>query len=360
MPDGLTRLVLARDHDLYFEETARALTMLLLVLVDRKRIREEYAQIMKKHLGKMLTSLSCLRFKYQPGAISTLQVDLTDSGLPSYTEFSNLETDLSVKNEALDGMPERNELLNQILDILLGDGTVPYDLIQQMAFRQFYDDIDEEKLLFSFNRGELAEKEEKAPNGNRQYLYDWSCIDFMTNRLYIYCLEFENDKTAAQLRNGRGSMHMLQRFIYNETLYVQKIGQLAAKIDKEFETFHPKKLSRITIGPIYSAVFSKDETTLACFLKKFGTADSFAILSKTETVESEKIVPGGFIFDKKPRELFRIPKDDLELYDEQATRIERTMILPHDVLQEISGDKKAEAEYRKYKKFPYNQKGYIL
>jgi hypothetical protein len=360
VPDGLIRLEEARDHDLYFEEVARAFKMLLFVFAERKHLQKQEVDVIEKYLGKMLASLSCLRFKYQPGAISTLQVDLTDSGFPSYVEFSNLETDLAVKNEALKGMSEREDILNQILDILLENGTVPYDLIQQMAFRQFYDDLNEDELLFTFTKGDLAEKDERAENGNLRYLYDWACYDFITNRLYLYRLDLENDKDALRLRKDSERMSELTRFIFNETLYVQKIGTLAAKIDKQFASLHPKKLSRTTIGPMCSAVFSKDETRLAYYLKRFGGEGSFAILSKTETVESEKAVESGFLFGKTSREVFRIPKDDPELDDAQATRVERLMILPHEVLQELSEDKDAEKEYRKYQKFPYNKRGYIL
>jgi hypothetical protein len=360
-PEGLCHLAEKNEYDRYFDEVTHAFQLIISAMQMKNCGAKKDIEILEPYLAKMLYTITCLKWKFYENDLATMQVDLTGSGLPSFQEISNLKMDVKLKGSALTGIPGRNELLKNILDSMLCDGTEPAVLMNQMRQRQFYDLLDEDAIMLPFVHGELEPLSGNDTKKTRQYLYHWGCYDFVTNLPYIHILTFDQDKSADPFeknKNKEGLKEFIE-VIKREGSRVPDLGILGTQIDNELYSIHPKILKRICIGPIYSPEFSKDDNPLTSLFRMNAGNGEFALLWKTETLISKSQKFEFSLFGKNVHEIFDVPEHNIELLEEKATQIEHNMLLPHTMLQVLRADRPTDLAYRHYKKYSYDQKGQI-
>ena len=342
---------------IYFEHLTRVFRLLSACYEMQNAGGNVEASIVNRYLEKMLHTTDCLRWKYNEDPYAKIQIDLTESGFPSYQEISHLETDLTQKTEVLQGIPSENMLRAGMMDAMLQKGTDPVDLVEQLCKRKYYEKLDAQKVILPFMEGKLSLASQNKET--RSYLLDWACFDFTSNRMYVHVLAFEQNAEVEPLEKKGKEWNNLIALIHDEGSRVPAIGILAMVIDQTLETIHPKVLKRVCVGPIYSKRFSEDENPLTELLEHSEKEDDFIIVCKDEIVFSKQQEVSGGLFGKKFREIFSIPATDIDCYDNKASIIHRYMLIPHALLQLLVANRDAAMKYRAYKKYTFENGGKV-
>lgn len=312
------------------------------------------------YLKKFLYTIEALRKKYTYNPAHSLKVDLTESGFPNFLEISYLAVDLLSRQQRLIALPPGPMLKQAMLDYMFKYRTEPKEYLWQMSEREYYEMLDEKKLILPFTPGR-CELRQEGPKF-RSYVFSWACYDFKTNRPYIHILTFDQDADSEPLHWKGANYHQFLEVVKAEGSRVPDVGILALSIDDDLESIHPKVLKRICIGPLHSKGTCAEDDDLCGLLTQYSHDDSdFILLMKDEIVFSERQetrAGGTFGGGKKVREIFYIPETDLDLYEHKASRIHRYMLMPHNVLQHM--EKKGNmTRFAEHQKLTFDKEGRV-
>jgi hypothetical protein len=108
-----------------------------------------------------------------------------------------------------------------------------------------------------------------------------------------------------------------------------KLLTIATGFDTDFEDLHPKRLRRITLGPMYSASFTLQSGPISKVLEdaRAPEGQDWALVWTIEDLiaDREEEVKDGW-FSSRPKQVFRL--DPLTGADSGTTTLERMLILP--------------------------------
>jgi hypothetical protein len=319
------------------------------------------AKYISTFLEKLRFTMKMFRLKCLHNSSKHPPLDLNESGFPNYMAFSELETDLKLRDERLSVLPIKDLLIEQMIDHMISKKTDPSDLLGQMADRNYLEQISKKNLFLPYNHGGLELRAETEQY--RKYVFSWACYDFSTNMPYCHVLAFDQDIEEERFENlGQNYIQFLQ-IIKSEGSRTPTIGVMASSIDNNVKGIHPKVLKRVRVGPILSANFSreKDPEPLIGLLKEFGQEDDFAVKILSEIIfssrqENKQTAFLDFGRAKKVREVFAIPSSDIKCFERSASKVYENIIMPHHFLQLVIDDPRF-AEYEDVGKVVYSKEG---
>src|SRR5690606_13671888 len=121
----------------------------------------------------------------------------------------------------------------------------------------------------------------------------------------------------------------MQQKLLAQSLAGLKLVTMATGFDKDFEEASPKRLRRITLGPMYSAGFTLQSGPISRVLEdaRAPEGEDWALVWTIEDLVSdrEEMVKDGW-FSSRRRQVFRL--DPLTGADTGATLLERMIVLP--------------------------------
>ena len=322
------------------------------------------AKIVGGFLEKFLTTVRILRLRFRYSKDHQLPLDLNDSGFPHWTGIFELESDLSLKVERLKHLPGKRIVQELMLETMLRKGQDATELLSQMAEVQLSEELDESKLIFTFTPGSLAVIQNGSEtSGIINCLFSWLCYDKTLNRPCIYVMAFDFKGTQEELRSdyNQGDFLPVIRRLGDR---IVPMAVLATDIDAALPRVFPKILKRILIGPIICPKFSVpgDHEDLIGWLNQFGELEDFALLLEAGVIFSRgefEEKQGWFsLKPSKVRQIFAISEDELSGQN-QAGQIQQVIMLPHQVLQQISSLPDFVEKYHLFNKVSYNPQGGI-
>ena len=174
----------------------------------------------------------------------------------------------------------------------------------------------------------------------------------------VYLMDVE-DSGKKPLPNDDRRWPRVQAHLMAQSLAGLKLLTIAQGFDKDFEDLHPKRLRRITLGPMHSHDFTLQSGPISQVLADANAPDGedWALVWTVEDLISdrEEEVKDGW-FSTAERQVFRL--DPIAGADTGATRIERMIILPerpYQVLAELNPP-----GFRDLRKFVVGDDGRIL
>lgn len=319
------------------------------------------ASYISDFLKRLTFTMKIFRMKCQYNSLKSPPLDLNESGFPNFLAFSELETDLKLKDERLSVLPAKSLLIEQMIDHMLTKRTEPRELLGQMADRSYLEELTRRSLFLPYNHGGLELRAET--DKYRKYVFSWACFDFKTNMPYFHVLAFDQDIEEEKFDSRSNNYVEFLQVIKNEGSHTPTLGVLASAIDNSLKGIHPKVLKRVRIGPVLSAEFSreKDPEPLIGLIKEFGQSGDFAVKIMSEIIfsarQEKKQTPLlDFGRAKKVREVFSIPSSDLKCFERSASKVYENLILPHHLLQQIVNDPRFSG-YADMGKVVYNKEG---
>ncbi|XOF33430.1 MAG: hypothetical protein ACL93V_15740 [Candidatus Electrothrix sp. YB6] len=367
----LVALEQREEHVKYMTKTLtafKAVEQLYALKKEREQEAVTEHDIVLTFLRKLSYTFDLLRIKYLFNSSDSLKIDKSDSGFVNFYEIAQLETDLLRQNEQA---PEDKgqELKEQILSSLLEKRKEPEELLARMADNVYRRGLIRENLFLFFNEGQLIPLQ-TGDRKKRRYLYYWACYDKLSNRPYIYLLDFKQDRDEPPLRQKKQeAFDRFMEVIRSEGARAPAVGIVAMAIDQRLESVHPKMLKRICIGPIYSQSFSVNlpEETEQLFAAGdegrkfvFHLTEQF-VFSAGQTVIKDQQALGNILTGERVRERFYIPKptdvDEYSVFNEleaqKASLIRKIAIMPYKLHQHVHGF------YKGYKIISFSKDGII-
>ena len=132
--------------------------------------------------------------------------------------------------------------------------------------------------------------------------------------------------------------HRFDDFTEKNSAYTLSPATIAANLDKDFETLHPKQLRRVVLGPFYSAGITENNSTVTEVLAKVRKPENAWLLTWTiQEVYSKGEKPGrkGLWSSEKATQEFYINTDDLEAARQGVSSYEKHALVPHEAYQAL-------------------------
>ncbi|KAF0175507.1 MAG: hypothetical protein FD162_478 [Rhodobacteraceae bacterium] len=327
------------------------------------RLTRTEAHTLGRYLSALTTTFKALNYKYlmtgRAEGSPRLTFDRHDSGFPVAQELMVMALDAAQVTKHLGGMASEAELKDRMVRQIVRDLTAPVQLQFALSQRLYYESLAMGGLFWARNDPDCQWIEDVSRNGaeRKHFLVHWAVYDTQVNLPVVYLLDVE-DSGKKPLPNDDRRWPMLQAHLMAQSIAGLKLLTIAQGVDKDFSGLHPKRLRRITLGPMHSHDFTLQSGPISQVLADANApdGDDWALVWTVEDLLSdrEEEVKDGW-FSTAERQVYKL--DPINT-DSGATRIDRMVILPerpYQVLAELNPP-----GFRDLRKFVVGDGGRIL
>ncbi len=294
------------------------------------RLTRTEARLLGQYLAGVIATFRALNHKYlmtgRADGAPRLTIDRHESGFPVAQELMVMAVDAHQADKHLAGMASEAELKDRMIRTIVGELKVPAGLQFALSQRLYFEALKAGGMFWARNDPDaqwLGQEGER-----RKYLVHWAVWDAQINLPVVYLLDLE-DSGRKPLPNDDYRWPPAQAKMLAQSVGVLKLITIATGFDSDFEGLHPKRLRRITLGPMYSASFTLQSGPISKVLEdaKAPEEEDWALVWTVEDLisEREEEVKDGW-FSSRPKQIFRL--DPLTGADTGATTQERMIILP--------------------------------
>jgi hypothetical protein len=322
------------------------------------------ARILGRYLSALTGTFRALSYKYlmtgRSEGSASLTFDRHESGFPVAQELMMMALDAAQVQKHLGGMASTAELKDRMVRQILRDLTVPVQLQFALAQRLYYEAlalaVDQAGGIFWPKNDPDVQFIRELP-GRRHFLLHWAVYDKQVNLPVVYLMNVEDSGKKPLPRDDR-RWPMVQAHLMAQSGMGLKLLTIAQGFDKDFSGLHPKRLRRMTLGPMYSHDFTLQSGPISQVLSdaKAADGDDWALVWTVEDLlsEREEEVKEGW-FSSAERQVFKL---DAFAPDSGLSRMDRMVILPerpYQVLAELN-----QPGLRDLRKFVVGASGQIL
>lgn len=342
MSDNSVKEALVRDHaELYDPQVARRyfskfetiggyLGKVAAEFEREGRLTRTEARVLGGYLAGVIGTFRALGLKYlmtgKAEAASRLTIDRHESGFPVTQELMVMALDAAQADKHLAGMASEAELKDRMVRTIVGELKTPAGLQFSLSQRLYFEALKAGGLFWA--RNDPVAQWIEAVEDRRHYLVHWAVWDSGVNLPVVYLMDIQ-DSGRKPLLNDDYRWPPLQQKVLAQSVGGLKLLTIATGFDTDFEDLHPKRLRRITLGPMYSASFTLQSGPISKVLEdaKAPEGQDWALVWTVEDLVSdrEEMVKDGW-FSSRPKQIFKL--DPLTGADTGATSLERMIILP--------------------------------
>lgn len=346
----------------YFAKFARITGHLMRVAGEVEaegRLTRSEARVLGRYLTALTETFKALSYKYlMTGRAETapkLTFDRHESGFPVAQELMMMALDAAQVDKHLGGMASVAETKDRMVRQIVRDLTVPTQLQFALSQRLYYEALAQGGLFWGRNDPDAQWIADIGPR--KHFLLHWAVYDTQVNLPVIYLMDVE-DSGKKPLPNDDRRWPLAQAHLMAQSAMGLKLLTIAQGFDKDFSSLHPKRLRRITLGPMHSHDFTLQSGPISQVLADANApdGDDWALVWTVEDLiaDREEEVKEGW-FSSSERQVFRL--DPLKA-DSGMTRMDRMVILPerpYQVLAELNPP-----GFRDLRKFVVGAGGRIL
>lgn len=320
--------------------------------------------VLAEYIRAIAKSFKALSFKYLvSGRLDGigqkhLTIDLLESGFPIFQEIVSMANDAVEAAKRLEGLPDAARLKDEMVRQIVGERVVPTRLQYAMSQRLYFETLRDGGLFFA-QVHPAAEFIADVSGGRRGYLLHWGVYDSQLNVPVVYLMEVvDSGRKALPLDERRWPE--VQAHLLAQSVGGLKLLTIARGFDADFADLHPKRLRRLTLGPMYSQGFTLQTGAMREVLEgaKAAEDEDWALAWTVEELESERVEVEKGWFSDTEREVFRLDPFAPGGEDSGATRITRSLILPERPYQ-VLAEKDPEG-FRGLKKYVVGREGRVL
>ncbi len=303
------------------------------------RLTRTEARILGRYLAGLTASFRALSYKYLMTGLAEgtprLTFDRHDSGFPVAQELMTMAVDAAQAGKHLQGMASETELKDRMVRQILRDLTAPTQLQFALSQRLYYEALTAGGLFLTRNDPDLQWIEDVTRDGaqRRHFLIHWAVFDTQTNLPVVYLLDVEDSGKKA-LPNDDRRWPLVSQGLMAQSVGGLKLLTIATGFDKDFEAIHPKRLRRLTLGPMHSNDFTLQSGPISQVLKAANAPDGedWALVWTVEDLVSdrEEALKDGW-FSTANRQIWKL--NALDGVDTGTTRTDQMVILPEKVFQ---------------------------
>lgn len=301
------------------------------------RLTRSEARVLGTYLTALSTTFNALGHKYlmtgQSDTAPRLTFDRHESGFPVAQELMTMALDAAQVDKHLAGMASEAELKDRMLRQIVGDLTVPTALQFALSQRLYYEALAAGGLFWARNDPQAQFIADIGPR--RHFLIHWAVWDSQSNLPVVYLFDVQ-DSGRKPLPNDDRRWPLVQQGLMAQSVGGLKLLTMAQGFDKDFEAIHPKRLRRLTLGPMHSHDFTLQSGPISDVLKAAQAPDGldWALVWTVEDLISdrEEEVKDGW-FSTANRQIWKL--DPVHGIDSGTTLTERMVILSEQVFQAL-------------------------
>lgn len=322
--------LVARRYFAKFETIGGYLAKVAAELENEGRLTRTEARVLGKYVSGVVATFRALNHKYlmtgKAEAASRLTIDRHESGFPVAQELMMMAVDAQQADKHLAGMAAEAEIKDRMIRTIVGELKLPVGLQFALSQRLYFEALQQGGLFWLRNDPDaqwLGQEGER-----RKYLIHWAVWDTGLNLPVVYLMDVE-DSGKKPLPNDEYRWPQVQQKVLAQSMGGLKLLTIATGFDQDFEGLHPKRLRRMTLGPMYSASFTLQSGPISQVLIDARAPDGqdWALVWTMEDLISDREEPvkDGW-FSTRPRQVYKL--DPLTGADTGATTLERMIILP--------------------------------
>lgn len=340
--DNRVKETLVRDHaELYdpqiarryfakFERIGGHLGRVAAEMETEGRLTRTEARLLGGYLAGVIATFRALNLKYlmtgRAEAAPRLTIDRHESGFPVAQELMVMALDASQADKHLAGMASEAELKDRMIRTIVGELKIPAGLQYALSQRLYFEALQAGGLFWARNDPSAQWIEQRGER--RHYLVHWAVWDSGLNLPVIYLMDAE-DSGRKPLPGDDYRWPPAQAKLLAQSVGGLKLLTIATGFDTDFEDLHPRRLRRITLGPMYSASFTLQSGPISRVLEdaKAPEGQDWALVWTVEDLVSdrEEMVKDGW-FSSRPKQVYKL--DPMTGADTGTTVLERMLILP--------------------------------
>ena len=349
MPDTQIKDQLVSDHtELYdtltarryfakFERISGHLMRVAGEVEAEGRLSRTEAHILGQYLTALTGTFRALSHKYLMTGLAAnapkLVFDRHESGFPVAQELLMMALDAAQVQKHLGGMASEAELKDRMVRQIVRDLTVPTELQFALSQRLYYESLAAGELFGA--RNDPAAQFIADVGARRHFLVHWAVWDTQVNLPVVYLLDLQ-DSGRKPLPTDDRRWPMVQQGLMAQSVLGLKLLTIAQGFDKDFEALHPKRLRRITLGPMHSHDFTLQSGPIGEVLANANAPDGndWALVWTVEDLMSEREdeIKDGW-FSTANRQIWKL--DPIKGIDTGTTTTEQMVILPERPYQAL-------------------------
>jgi hypothetical protein len=304
------------------------------------RLTRLESRLIGGYVQAVAASFQALSLKYlmtgRDAAAGRLTFDRHESGFPVAQELMVMANDAQQAARHLTGMASEAELKDRMIRQIVGDLAVPSKLQFALSQRLYYEALQVGGLFWARNDPDAQWLEDRGER--RAYLVHWAVYDSQINLPVVWLLELEDSGRTA-LPNDDRRWPEARAHLMAQSLGGLKLLTVAQGFDTDFDDLHPKRLRRITLGPMYSHSFTLQSGPISEVLAdaRAEPGDDWALVWTLEDLvsEREEAVRNGW-FGTAQRQVFALDGYAGRGAETGTTRTERMVILPERPFQVLA------------------------
>lgn len=337
---GLYEPGVARRYFATFGQITGHLPRVAAELEREGRLTRPESRLIGGYVQAIAASFRALSLKYlmtgRDPAAGRLTFDRHESGFPVAQELMVMANDAQQAVRHLTGMASDTELKDRMIRHILGDLAVPFRLQFALSQRLYYEALQAGGLFWARNDPDAQWLEDRG--ARRAYLVHWAVYDSQINLPVIYLMELEDSGRTA-LPNDDRRWPEVRAHLMAQSLGMLKLLTIAQGLDTDFDDLHPKRLRRITLGPMYSHSFTLQSGPISEVLAdaRAEPGDDWALAWTFEDLlsEREETAKEGW-FGTVQRQIFALDGYAGRGAETGTTRTERMVILPERPFQVLA------------------------
>ncbi|HFC05021.1 MAG TPA: hypothetical protein ENJ55_04880 [Rhizobiales bacterium] len=312
-------------------------------------------EVVNLHLGKLRWAFEC--WKKQVWFIDKFNIDLTDSGLPSFQHVLQLNIDKTRVEERLADLPEPPQIKNEMAELLLKYKQFPDILQKTMGERLYFDALNTGPAFAPFTPP-VTVKHSYNPRSKRPfYVVHWAGYDGTANIPIVYMVVIEDSSSNAPrpipkstgpwgdvggdvlLGPGLPNRELSDQFaafVKDNSQYSLTLTSIATGMDKDFPTLHPKQLRRFVLGPLYiGGITSHHQRVKQIFEGTSDPKDNWLLnWTLQELVSKEEVSARHGLWGRAvPKEIYHIDTSNLDAAKNGVSSQEKHALVPHEAYQ---------------------------
>lgn len=343
---GLSDGAAARRYFAKFEAITAHLPRVAGEMERDGRLTKSEVRVLGQYLGGLALTFRALSTKYlmtgrDVGSFfGSLAIDRSESGFPVAQELLSMANDAQQLHRHLSG-PDVATLKEHLIEQVIAEQVIPTKLQYAISQRQYYESLAGGQLFWARNDAQIERT--GASSDHRRYLIHWAVYDSQQNVPVIYLMELEDSgRRALELDEERWPA--VQSALMAQAISGLKLLTIAKGFDEDFGDLHPKRLRRLTVGPMYSGAFTTQTGAMQQVLRAANApqGEDWALAWALETLTSQDVttVKTGWL-SREQREIFALDPFGGRGAETGTTMLERGLIVPERIYQALAEDKPA-------------------
>lgn len=332
----------ARAYVAQMRRVATAMPATLTEMVRDRLLSDADTGIIRGYLDALTASLGALSMKYLvAGRVEgplrrAMTIDTHESGFPVWQEIAQTAADAAQAATELARTPPAETIKDDMIRQIVGDRTLPTRLQYALSQRYYYEALAAGGLFWPQMHPQAQWQGDAGRR--RRWLIHWAVYDSQMNVPVVYLLDCDDSGRKPLPEDARRWPEVRAHLLAQSVAGLQLLT-IAQGFDRDFDTLHPRRLRRLTLGPVYSRMFTVQEGPIRQVLDDAHApqGEDWALAMTIEELRAERaVMEASGLFSVVERQIFDLDPLKQHGAGQGATSAARVLLLPARPFQALS------------------------